>query len=309
MIAFSYDKFCISIWISLKFIYNDPTNKMSALVRVMAWRRTGDKPLHEPMMTQFTDAYMQHYGHMSGNWWVSQSDMWWKIVIYIQKYFADDIFKYILWAQYIYWLKIRQDVKQLIGSSLFTISLTNQSRGNGNATYAFVTDCAKIMASGVSSDENCVKSAFPFLWKPIAYLQSAYWRLNKGPNNLPCYDVSWYNFQVSSVITDCRRPMRVFLGMSGSRPCAAPALTWLSKSSAYGTSPVCSASWSKASRSSNLSVTRAECIFHGLKWEETNSNGTVMASWMTSNMSAVYIKATKNSLKNQFISCGAKIWL
>ena len=23
----------------------------------MAWRRTGDKPLPEPMMTQFTDAY------------------------------------------------------------------------------------------------------------------------------------------------------------------------------------------------------------------------------------------------------------
>ena len=34
-------------------IYNKPT-----LVQVMAWRRTGDKPLSEPMMTQFIDAYM-----------------------------------------------------------------------------------------------------------------------------------------------------------------------------------------------------------------------------------------------------------
>ena len=26
----------------------------------MAWRQTGDKPLSEPMMTQFNDAYMRH---------------------------------------------------------------------------------------------------------------------------------------------------------------------------------------------------------------------------------------------------------
>ena len=28
----------------------------------MAWRRTGDGPLPEAMLTQFTDAYMRHYG-------------------------------------------------------------------------------------------------------------------------------------------------------------------------------------------------------------------------------------------------------
>ena len=32
----------------------------SALVQAVAWRRTGDKPLPEPMMSQFTDAYMRH---------------------------------------------------------------------------------------------------------------------------------------------------------------------------------------------------------------------------------------------------------
>ena len=31
----------------------------------MAWRWMGDKPLSEPMLTQFTDAYMQHQGEMS----------------------------------------------------------------------------------------------------------------------------------------------------------------------------------------------------------------------------------------------------
>ena len=34
-------------------IYNMP-----ALVQIMAWRRTGDKPLSEPIMASFTDASM-----------------------------------------------------------------------------------------------------------------------------------------------------------------------------------------------------------------------------------------------------------
>ena len=37
-----------------------PTDNKAALVQVMAWRRTGDKPLPEPMLTQFTDTYMRH---------------------------------------------------------------------------------------------------------------------------------------------------------------------------------------------------------------------------------------------------------
>ena len=31
----------------------------------MAWRRIGDKPLSEPMMALFTDAYMRHSASMS----------------------------------------------------------------------------------------------------------------------------------------------------------------------------------------------------------------------------------------------------
>ena len=31
----------------------------------MTWRQTDDKPLPEPMLIQFSDAYMQHYGEMS----------------------------------------------------------------------------------------------------------------------------------------------------------------------------------------------------------------------------------------------------
>ena len=41
----------ILIQISLKFVPECPIDNKSALVQVMAWRRTGDKPLSEPMMT------------------------------------------------------------------------------------------------------------------------------------------------------------------------------------------------------------------------------------------------------------------
>ena len=34
-------------------------------VQVMAWRQISDKPLPEPMVAQFTDAYMLHYGDIS----------------------------------------------------------------------------------------------------------------------------------------------------------------------------------------------------------------------------------------------------
>ena len=50
----------IPIQISLKFVPRNPIDNKAALVQVMAWRRTGDKPLPEPMMAHFTDAYMRH---------------------------------------------------------------------------------------------------------------------------------------------------------------------------------------------------------------------------------------------------------
>ena len=39
-----------SIKISLKFVPKGPITNILALVQIMAWRRSGDKPLSEPMM-------------------------------------------------------------------------------------------------------------------------------------------------------------------------------------------------------------------------------------------------------------------
>ena len=50
---------CI-IRILLKYVPKGPIDNRPALVQVRAWRWSGDKPLPEPILTQFTDAYMRH---------------------------------------------------------------------------------------------------------------------------------------------------------------------------------------------------------------------------------------------------------
>ena len=60
---FMNENFCTLIWISLKFVSKGPIE--STLIQIMAWRRTGDKPLPEPILTQFNDAYMPHWGEMA----------------------------------------------------------------------------------------------------------------------------------------------------------------------------------------------------------------------------------------------------
>ena len=48
---FVNEKFCILIKFSLKFVPNGPIDNNPALLQIMAWRRIGDKPFSEPMLT------------------------------------------------------------------------------------------------------------------------------------------------------------------------------------------------------------------------------------------------------------------
>ena len=50
------------ILISPKCVSKCLIDNKAALVQVMAWRRTGERPLPEPMHTQFIDTYIQHMG-------------------------------------------------------------------------------------------------------------------------------------------------------------------------------------------------------------------------------------------------------
>ena len=54
------EKFCI-----LKFVHKAPIDINPALVQIMARHWIGDKSFSEPMLIQFTDAYMRHYGKTS----------------------------------------------------------------------------------------------------------------------------------------------------------------------------------------------------------------------------------------------------
>ena len=55
----------IPIHISVKYVPRSPVVNKPVLIQVMDWRRTGDKPLPGPVMTQFIDAYMRYKGEMS----------------------------------------------------------------------------------------------------------------------------------------------------------------------------------------------------------------------------------------------------
>ena len=63
----------ISIKISLKFVPKGPINNIPALVQIMAWRRSGDKPLSEPMLdslpTHICVTQKRHFlwGNLQGN--------------------------------------------------------------------------------------------------------------------------------------------------------------------------------------------------------------------------------------------------
>ena len=61
--------FCISIAISLKLVPGGQMKNKSALIQVMAWHRTGDKPLPDPMLNEFTDAYMRHKRELNDPPW------------------------------------------------------------------------------------------------------------------------------------------------------------------------------------------------------------------------------------------------
>ena len=52
-----------NVSISIK-ISKGSTNNILSLVHIMAWRQLGTKPLFEPMMVYFTDAYIRHLASM-----------------------------------------------------------------------------------------------------------------------------------------------------------------------------------------------------------------------------------------------------
>ena len=57
---FINEKISILIWIWLKVVPKGPIDNKSALVQAISLHWAGTKSLSKPMLTQFTDKYMQH---------------------------------------------------------------------------------------------------------------------------------------------------------------------------------------------------------------------------------------------------------
>ena len=58
---------CILIRILLKFVPKGLIDNYPSLFQIMVWCRTKDKQLLEPIMAQYTDAYMRYSASMSWN--------------------------------------------------------------------------------------------------------------------------------------------------------------------------------------------------------------------------------------------------
>ena len=82
----------ISIETSLKFIPKGPINNIPALVQIMAWRRSGDKPLSEPIMVSLLT-------HICVTWpqWVNQRIEWPILLLCLQLWSHEPSHVYLLW--------------------------------------------------------------------------------------------------------------------------------------------------------------------------------------------------------------------
>ena len=63
---FMNGKVCMLIPISLKFVRKSPINNIPALVQVMAWHWSGDKPLSEPMLKCWPSSLTHVYSTRGG---------------------------------------------------------------------------------------------------------------------------------------------------------------------------------------------------------------------------------------------------
>ena len=82
------------IAIQIKFVLKGLIDNNSALGQVMAWRRTGDKPLPEPRITQVTNTYIcgtrGRWVNIDGYRVIYHTHSWWYVVHNLQLSKIDD---------------------------------------------------------------------------------------------------------------------------------------------------------------------------------------------------------------------------
>ena len=92
------------IKISLNIIPYGPIENNPALVQIMACHQIGDKPLSEPVMVLFGDAYMCLSDELTDCWWIKFSLFFFPIMI-----------SYHIIYEFTYWLTVayRQHMSDL----------------------------------------------------------------------------------------------------------------------------------------------------------------------------------------------------
>ena len=90
----------ISIEISLKFVPKGPINNIPALVQIMAWHQSGDKPLSEPMMVSLLTHVCVTRPQWVNTFRLRQNG----------RHFAEDIFKCIFLKENV-WILMKISLK------------------------------------------------------------------------------------------------------------------------------------------------------------------------------------------------------
>ena len=143
--VFINENFCIFFRISLKFVPSGTIYNKAALVQVMAWCRTGDKPLLWTNVDQFIDAYMRHSGEMSWTPWLMIKQIMWQFLISMCEYMAFAWDLEYLHTEY-YWTSADKNCQVLLKRMLIacvSIHLFWQVSTDHHISYKCKSICGK----------------------------------------------------------------------------------------------------------------------------------------------------------------------
>ena len=137
---FIKENYCILIRISLKFVPKGPIDNKPVLVQVMAWRRSGDKPLPEPTLAQFTDTYMRHWGG-----WVNGHFCWnyrnsWGGWMHLSVHHMHACFVNLKFWMFIWWICQYGKFAEFYGKFPHSMSMRKENVPQ-NLTSAIVLSC------------------------------------------------------------------------------------------------------------------------------------------------------------------------
>ena len=167
---------------SPKFVPRGPIDYDSSLDKVMAWRRTGDKPLSETMMAQYIDAYMRHSASRSFN----QKSLFWRnggTNIFNGHLLCTSTLCDAKWS-YFQW---KRQANGLINNSMIYLKLDFYGHSL-NKVYRLYNPChsATLLRHGGTT---IIKMTFG--WRPLSFVLRDF-AGDVASHHTRCYWVAWW---------------------------------------------------------------------------------------------------------------------